>query len=281
MDIYTNNSDILGDYRPQLFATAYKMTQSMAEAEDILQDAQLALLAVNAASISSPRAYLMRTVVNKSINSINKRKLINYPGIDLPEPLTEHKCASISQYDVTYGLLLLLQRLNPQERAVFILRESFDYEYAEIAEILDITTDNCRQIYHRSKERVGKKTSRFNTSAAENRAFSEAFMKAASGELSEFVKMLKKDMIIYSDGGGKVSAAIHPIIGLENCLKFLQGLNAKRGNDLYSTSTSLNGQPAMVFYLKETNAVDTIVLLENEENSISAMYVVRNPDKFF
>lgn len=278
---YSVNAEQFETYRPLLFATTYKMTKSVSDTEDILQDVLADFLNKDVKAITSVKSYLAKSVINRSLTSIDKKKQTHYTGIDLPEPFTEFKYEPVSQYDVSYGLLILLQKLTPQERAVFILRESFDYDNAEIAEALELSPDNCRQLLHRAKEKIETGKVRFKTSAADNQAFSDAFMQAsASGDIAKFIGLLKKDMVIYSDGGGKVAAAINPIYGLENCMKFLSGMNSKRGHELAFNTRSINGHPGIVFYQKETGVTDSVVILAVEDDAVSAMYIIRNPDKF-
>jgi RNA polymerase sigma-70 factor, ECF subfamily len=279
--MFQDNAITFLEYKPLLFVTSYKMTKSYTDSEDILQDVLLDFLDKDLQQITSVKHYLTRSVVNRSLSRIEKRKGEVYPGNDLPEPLPDSRFEQESSYDISFGLLQLLQKLTPTERAVFILKESFDYDYAEIAGILDLTTDYCRQLQHRAREKVGAAKNRYRATAEQNRAFSAAFIRAAtSGDLPQFVSYLKQDISIYSDGGGKVMAAINPIYGLENCLKFLAGIHSKRGHEMYAKSASINGQPAIIYYKRADNAIDTVVVIEQGDDGIEVLYIIRNPDKF-
>jgi RNA polymerase sigma-70 factor (ECF subfamily) len=140
--------------RPRLFALAYKMTKSVVDAEDIIQETFLAIGSLKPGTIKTPEAYLVRVVTNRCLSVLDQRKATYYPGPDLPEPLEDGFVPEATGQDLSYGLLLLLKRLKPAERAVFLLRESFDFEYDLIAEIVETSPDNCRQMLHRAKDKL-------------------------------------------------------------------------------------------------------------------------------
>jgi len=269
------------EFRPLLFSIAYRMTKSIADTEDILQDVYEACLQKNNEAFISIKHYLAKAVINRSLSSIEKRKALQYKGIDLPEPLLVEERSPILQSDVSFGLLTLLQTLTPQERAVFILKETFDFDYTELAELLDLKQEHCRQLLHRSKEKLKTRKVRRRATKQQNEAFAAAFLQASlSGKLEELIRFLKQDVVIYSDGGGKVSAAINPIYGIEHVVKFLWGMQQKRGAELELQIKTINGQPGFVFYDKETGQIDTIAILEEEDGQVAALYLVRNPEKF-
>lgn len=264
--------------RPALFAVAYKMTKSVADAEDILQDIFIRF-SQNETDVQHPKAYWVKTVMNRCLDLLEKKKRIVYPGIDLPEPLFYQQYEALQRYDVSYALLLLLQKLNPVERAVFILRETLNYGYDEIAQTLDLNEANCRQLFHRSKEKMAEPKVRNIPTEEERLSLVDAFMSGATGNVQQLVDYLKEDIVIYSDGGGKVSAARQPIMGRAYCLAFLQGLYAKFGSTFSVEKTWVNGEVSILFRRKEDGAADTIMWADMDGHGISALYFIRNPDK--
>jgi len=213
--------------RPHLFAVAYKMTKSVADAEDIVQDLFLRFASQEDGAIRDPEAYWVKAAMNRCLDLLEKKSRVTYIGPDLPEPLYRERFDEVRQHDVSYALLLLLQKLNPVERAVFILRETLDYGYDEIAGILGLQVANSRQLFHRAKEKITSDQVRHTPSQHERNQLVDAFISGIGGEVESLLSYLKDDIVIYSDGGGKVSAAVKPIIGLMAGKAFLQGLLQK------------------------------------------------------
>lgn len=268
------------EHKDKLFALAYKMTKSAADAEDILQDIFLAFSTQTASGIRNPEAYLVKSVVNRCLSLLEKRKRLVYPGPDLPEPLFQERFQHMHRQDVSYALVLLLQQLNPVERAVFLLRESLDYAYPEIAEVLAIEEENCRQLLHRARKKVAEGKPRYIPSAEESSSFINAFLQVcASGNVQELMKCLQEDITIYSDGGGKVSAAMQPISGRKNCMAFLNGLYQKYGEQLTFKCSAINGENGILLYDKINGHVETVIVLVIVDGQISTLYFIRNPDK--
>jgi RNA polymerase sigma-70 factor (ECF subfamily) len=266
-------------YRSKLWAIAYKMTKSAADAEDIVQDVFLAAGSSGTAIINTEN-YLVRSAMNRCFSLLEKRKHISYPGPDLPEPIFRERFSKVQQLDVSFALTLLLQQLNPVERAVFILRETLDYGYPEIAGILSLTQDNCRQLLHRARVKVkaGKTTS---VTAKDTSPLITAFLQlCAGGNTTELLKVLSEDVKIYSDGGGKISAALNPIHGAAHCIAFLTGIYKKMSGRLSFRTEQINGETGVVFYNKRSGERDTVMVVSFEnEQIISRIYLIRNPDK--
>lgn len=272
-------SENVAALRPLLFSITYKMTKSVADTEDILQDVFYEYSKVQS-KVISPRKYLARSVVNRSLSLIEKKKKVHYPGVDLPEPVIHNKYEFVSDYDISFGLLVLLQKLSPLERAVFVLKESFGYSYEELSEILDISPDYCRQLFHRGRERIHASKTKYPVTNERKEAFATAFIRACTtGNQEDLLRFLKKDITIYSDGGGKALAAPQPIFGIDLCAKFLSTVHRKRRDEgLRLEVTVINGMPGILYYNKEST-LDTATLLEEIDGSIQAIYFVRNPDK--
>jgi RNA polymerase sigma-70 factor, ECF subfamily len=267
-------------YRYKLFTIAYKMTRRAADAEDIVQDTFLMVGSRPLNGIQDVEGYLVRSVMNRCLTLLEKNKHVIYPGVDLPEPLFIERYQQVHAQDVSYALTVVLQTLNPLERAVFLLKETLTYSYPEVADVLSMKEDHCRQLFHRAKEKLADGKLRHIPSAAAADKLTRAFLRIGeTGDLQQLMAVLKEDVAIYSDGGGKVSAARNIIRGREHCLAFLAGLYEKMGAVLTATRTNINGEPGFIFYNKQSGAIDTIMTLAVEEDSVAAIYFVRNPDK--
>lgn len=266
-------------YQPTLFAVAYKMTKNAMDAEDILQDVFLAYSRQEAATIVHPENYLVRAVMHRCLSLLEARRKTIYPGIDLPSPLFQDRFSYIHDSDISFALLILLQTLNPLERAVFILRETFGYSYEEMAAVLALEQDHCRQLFHRAKERIASGKRRHIPAAGQRNALFQAFAEAcASGDTAKLMTCLKEDITIYSDGGGKVAAARVPLTGRTAAAAFLLGIQAKQGASLTFKVTVVNGETGVIFY-NAAGSVDTIMVLSMDADGIHTVYLVRNPDK--
>lgn len=269
--------------RPYLFKIAYNMVGTVEEAEDIVQDVSEKWLKANHQDVENAKAYLGRMAVNQCINRLNKLKAIReqYTGFWLPEPIvTIESTPELPSID--YGLLMLLERLNPLERAVFILRESFSENYSTIADLTGQSEENCRQLLHRSREKI-QYTSSKPVNPEKHRALTEAFLSALyQQDRSALEKILRRDIELYSDGGGKKAAALKPLFGMDKVLKFLFGVT-KLENDKNETYTYkpgfFNGQPAALLYLDSTGELDSAVFVSYDETVISRLHFIRNPDK--
>ncbi len=269
--------------RPYLFKIAYNMIGTVEEAEDIVQDVCEKWLKVNRPDVENTKAYLGRMVVNQSINRLNELKTIreNYTGFWLPEPyITIESNPEFPSID--YGLLMLLERLNPIERAVFILRESFSENYDSIADLTGQSQENCRQLLHRSHQKIHY-TSVKPVNPEKHRALTEAFLSALyQQDRSTLEEILRRDIELYSDGGGKKAAALKPLFGMDKVLKFLLGVTKLESDkqETYSYKPAFfNGQPAALLYSDSTGKLDSAIFTSYDENCISRLHFMRNPDK--
>lgn len=271
---------VFEQYSSTLFAVAYKMTKNAMDAEDILQEVFLAYSRQDAAAIQHTENYLVKAVMHRCFSLLEARKKTVYPGIDLPSPIFQERFSYIHDQDISFALLILLQTLNPSERAVFILRETLSYNYEEIAVILDLTPDHCRQLFHRAKEKIAAGKIRYTPEGPQRNALFQAFMEACSGgDVARLMTCLKEDITIYSDGGGKAAAARVPVTGRTTATAFLLGIYTKRDQELRYEVADINGEPGVICYDVATGAVDTIMLLSMDTTGIHTVYLVRNPDK--
>lgn len=273
---------MLYTFRPYLFKIAYNMTGETEEAEDIVQDVFANWLQRETDAVENPKAYLARMTVNASINRLDelKKKRELYTGPWLPEPYIS-SAPDTDLPDIEYGLLFLLERLNPVERAVFILRESFGEDYETIAELTGQKAENCRQILHRTREKL--KLSVVKPADPEKlKALTEAFLFALHEQNREVLEhILKQDIVLYSDGGGKRWAALKPVSGFEKVVKFLfgiQAVNQEQNVELRYEPAFFNGLPAALIY-KTTGELDAAITLAFDEEGVTTLLFVRNPDK--
>lgn len=266
--------------RPYLFRIAYNMLGTVEDAEDTVQDVFEKW--ITADDVREAKPYLARMTVNRCIRRIDELKKDReaYTGYWLPEPIITFEPDPVPT--IEYGLLRLLESLNPLERAVFILRESFSEEYAAIAEMTGLSPDNCRQLLHRSREKIGRSKAPV-VDPERQRALTEAFLFALQGQdRSTLTDLLRSDIELFNDGGGKRAAALKPLFGLEKALKFLFGimqLPETQDDAFFYKPAFVNGLPAALICRTDTGEVDSMQYCEIDENGIARLLYVRNPDK--
>jgi RNA polymerase sigma-70 factor (ECF subfamily) len=265
--------------RPRLFGLAYRLLGSAQEAEDVIQDAFLRWN--DAESVENPPAWLAKVVTNLSLTRLTSARARReiYVGPWLPEPVltTDDPGDSVAVQDaVSMAMLTLLERLTPTERAVFVLREAFDYSHREIAEILDISEAYSRQVHRRAGIRIGSVDRRFTADRAEQRELVERFLAAAQhGDVAGLEKLLAADVIGTADSGGKAPAARRPIVGRDRLARYVAGGITKFGVDV--ALAEINGGPAILGRLD--GALIGVLVFEIADGQISAVRTVANPDK--
>jgi RNA polymerase sigma-70 factor, ECF subfamily len=277
-------TEIFQEHRPVLFGIAYRMLSSAADAEDILQDAWLKWSAVDVDSIGEPRAYLARIVTNLSINRLRSAAVQreSYVGPWLPEPLVTVADASgeAEQAEaISLAMLVVLETLSPLERAVFILREVFGFPYREIAEMLDRSEASVRQVGSRARNHVQARRPRHDAPADLRRRVTDDFLAAcAGGDLNRVMAMLAPDVTAWTDGGGKIRAALRPLYGSDKVARWLLGVMRTQLPDFAVHPVDVNGRPGLL--VTSAGAVDSVLCDDlAEDGTISAIYLVRNPDK--
>jgi RNA polymerase sigma-70 factor (ECF subfamily) len=282
--------DLFQTHRAALFAVAYRMLGSATDAEDVLQDAWLRFSAAGPEDLRSTKAYLTTIVTRLCLDRLKSARATReeYIGPWLPEPIVTGERSperSLAQAEsVTLAFMVLLETLSPEERAVFLLREVFDYEYAEIADMLDLSSTNCRQLFHRAKERLAERKPRFTAGADEKRPLVERFVHAfGAGNEDELTSVLAEDVGFWSDGGGKVLAAKRPVFGRQAIVNMLVGFRRTApaiGVALESVRleiVNVNDEPAML--MRIDGRLDSVYTMTVEDGAIAAIRVVRNPDK--
>jgi len=273
-------------YRGLLFSVAYRMLGSVADAEDMLQETFIRWQQARDEEIRTPRAFLVTIVSRLCINHLQSARAQReeYVGQWLPEPILTGPGSDpleIVRIDesLSMAFLVMLERLTPVERAVFLLREVFAYEYTEIAVIVSQNETNCRQILSRAKQHVGAMRPRFKTSQSKKRDLLERFFKAtSSGDMGGLVALLASDIVLHSDGGGKGVAALNLIRGIDKAARAALGAFQRLlPKDMDIRLTQVNGDPGIVSYLN--GKPHSVLTIDASEDRIHAVYVVTNPDK--
>ncbi|WP_306358232.1 MULTISPECIES: RNA polymerase sigma-70 factor [unclassified Nocardia] len=230
----TAAADPFVEHRRLLFGTAYRMLGSVADAEDILQDAWLKWHAVDRDSVEHPKSYLVRAVTNLSLNRLTSARATRetYIGPWLPEPLLTGPDSAAEETEtadsVSTAMLVVLETLSPVERAVFVLREVFGYSHGEIAGFLDRPEATVRQIGHRARGHVRSRRSRFDTDTAARSRVTDRFLAACrGGDVNALMELLAPEVTLWNDGGGKVTAARRPLHGPDHVARWLLGVLAK------------------------------------------------------
>ncbi len=262
------------------------MTGSVMEAEDAVQEAYLRWQQASEDEVRSPSSYLSTVVTRLCIDRLRSARVRReqYVGPWLPEPLLGEQAREIeSKADLedtlSMAFLVLLESLTPVERAVFLLREVFGYEYAEIAALVGKSEANCRQISRRARQSVAARRPRFESSPQQEERLMEGFLQASLvGDMEALLAMLSEDVTLYSDGGGKTRAALRPIYGADNVARFLTGILGNIPPDFTVRQTRINGRPGLVGYFGD-GSPQSVVSIEVSEGRIMAIRLVVNPEK--
>jgi RNA polymerase sigma-70 factor, ECF subfamily len=271
--------------RSRLFALAYRMLGSVEDAEDVLQDAFLRWHGTPVETIESPGAWLTTVVTRLALNQLQSARAQRetYIGPWLPEPLVDADAASPDEHaeladSLSIAFLTVLERLSPRERAVFLLRDVFGYEYDEIARIVELSESNCRQIFHRAKHRLDERRKRFAANSDTHRQLLESFARAiGDGDLDGVVALLARDAILWADGGGRIrGAALRPVRGAEAIAQFVIGVRQKIGGGEVS-ARMVNGRLALVAAIG--GVLQRIVSIDVRADGIAGVYVIANPEK--
>lgn len=268
-------------HRARLFALAYRMLGSVHDAEDVLQEAYLRWHGTDVASVRTPEAWLVavttRLAIDRLRRSASERE--RYIGAWLPEPIgtPADRDAEVAS-DLSMALLVLLERLAPEERAAFLLREVFDADYAELARVLDKTEAACRQMVHRARARVRGGRARFTVPVETHERLMERFLAALEADDPEaMLALVAEDATWTSDGGGKVPSARRVIYGADRIIRLLRGLSRKYPGQLRRSLAWVNGEPALLTWLGDHLVSTTSVGTDGER--LVVFYTVLNPDK--
>jgi len=272
-------------HRRRLTGLAYRMLGSVADAEDVVQEAYLRIRGVDPNDIVDLGAYLSRVVTRLCLDQLKSARARReiYVGPWLPDPILDAEAfsaESASDYalDLSVALMLALERLSPLERAAFLLHDVFDQSFDEVAAALDRTPEACRQLAARARAHVRTARPRFQVEPAEGRRIAEAFRQAAvSGDAAALSRLLAKDAVMTTDGGGKRIAALNPIHGSDRIARFFAGLARKQALMVEVHAGTINGLPGFVT-VEPDGGVQTTAL-EIADSLVTAIHIVRNPDK--
>ncbi|MFC4303295.1 sigma-70 family RNA polymerase sigma factor [Cohnella boryungensis] len=278
------------EYKPLLVSIAYRMLGSMSEAEDAVQDVFVSVSKLGGIDIVHPKAYLVKLITNRALNLMKAapRQRESYPGPWLPEPVIELESGDHPQQQVLlrerlgYALLVLLQTCTPPERAVFVLRESFGYDYAEIAAALDKSAAACRKIYSRAAAKIGHRTRAEKEPArdASLDRFVESFAQAInSGRFEPFIHLLTEDAVMLSDGGGVVRAALNPIAGRRRIEAFFNGISGKGSLAGQLRRVRISGQQGLLLLRGDRPPIAFTFEPVEDYAAIRTLYLVSNPEK--
>lgn len=278
--------DIFEAQRPRLTRLAYRMLGSVAEAEDAVQDAWLRWTRADE-DIRDPVGWLVRVTSRLCIDRLRSAKVQReaYRGPWLPEPLIEEMSVDPVERaeDVSVAFLLALERLSPLERAVFLLHDVFDEDYASVAETLGRNEPAVRQLAARARAHVKDSRPRFTVSQEKAAELAAAFMAAAAqGDMTALSSVLAEDAVMVTDGGGKRSASLRPLIGREDIIRLLEGIAWRAGGGAMAWPLSfravrINGYPGVI--MEREDGPMTIAFEPGEDGKLAGIYLVRNPDK--
>jgi len=282
--------DVFSTHRPLLFSIAYRMLGSASDAEDVLQDAWLRYSAADRPAIRSPKAFATTIVTRLCLDRLKSARATReeYIGPWLPEPVLTSEVESPAimvqrTESLTLAFLVLLERLSPEERAVFLLKDIFEYGHSEVARMLGLTEENSRQLLHRAKARLADGRPRLSGTPESRRAVAERFARAfSSGNGSELSALLAADVGVWTDGGGKVAAARHPLLGHDRVLRFLLGLHRSASattemRDVVLRIEDVNSEPALL--IRVGDRLESIFVFSIDGDTVSGIRIVRNPDK--
>ncbi|NUT44551.1 MAG: RNA polymerase sigma-70 factor [Thermoactinospora sp.] len=270
------------ELRPTLLGIAYRLLGSMWDAEDVVQEAWLRWQGVDQAEVREPRAFLTTVVSRLALDQLRSARVKreSYTGSWLPEPVLSSEIGPLDTAElrdtVSFATLHMMERLTPPERAVFVLREAFELPYEQIAEIVETSVANCRQLFRRASVRLAEGSDRFSPSSEEHAKLLEGFLRAASlGDMEALTGFLHDEVISWSDGGGKVRMALKPIAGREQVMRFITGLLRRYALESV-TPVEANGQPAL---LVDMGGRLQLMAFDMRDGLIHDIYTIGNPDK--
>ena len=275
-------------HRPLMFSIAYRMLGSVKDAEDMLQEAFLRYQRTSRSEIVSVKAFLSAVVTRLCINRLTsaQRQRETYMGPWLPEPIlampdepTQGTQRVELHESLSMAFLILLEQLTPLERAVFLLRQVFDYEYPEIAEIIEKDEAACRQLFSRAKKHISENRPRFRTNPKTHREMLERFVAAVSaGEMDGLLQLLSDDVTLWADGGGKTrGAALEPLHGREAVARFVIASPRLAIGPLEPRIVMVNGEPALL--LRAQGQTWLVVMIRVDQTQVREIRIMGNPDK--
>ncbi|MFB4168226.1 RNA polymerase sigma factor SigJ [Virgibacillus sp. JSM 102003] len=281
--------ELYDQYKALLFTLAYQLTGSVADAEDAVQDVFFKAYEAHVEHLDEPKAYLCKMVTNRCLNlqKSARKKREAYVGPWLPEPIRMQESDTLELTVVrrdllSYAMLVLLERLTPTERVVFVLREALGFDYLEIAELLGKRGANCRKLMSRARNKMGISEEETVATEAEELEWVNRFLTSLEqGDVDHLLSLLTEDVMLVTDGGGKVKAFRHPVQKRDLVARFLaaalEGMAPFYQERLHYEITSLNGETSIV--LRSGEETVATICLQLRRGKFARIYVVRNPDK--
>src|SRR3990170_2409970 len=278
-------ADVFTQHRPLLFSIAYRMLGTVMDAEDAVQETYVRWQQAGRDDVRSPKSYLSTVVTRLCIDQLRSAKTQReqYIGPWLPEPLITEETADMDDKlaladSLSMAFLVLLERLAPVERAVFLLREVFDYGYPEIAHIVDKSEANCRQMARRARQHLAEHRRRFHASPQQLEQIAQRFLQAAAGgDMQGLLDLLADDVTLWSDGGGKVAAALNPIYGADKVARFFVGIVKKAPPTFSVRPARVNGGPGFLLY--DGAQPYGVITADVADGKVCGIHIVVNPDK--
>jgi RNA polymerase sigma-70 factor, ECF subfamily len=282
---HDTKAEVFSKRRPLLLSIAYRMLGSVADAEDMAQETFIRWQQTTETEVQSPRAFLVTVLSRLYINHLHSARLRReeYVGPWLPEPLQTPDDGSFRdtrlEESLSMAFLILLERLSPPERAVFLLREVFEYEHGDIARILDLSETNCRQILRRARKHVAQMRKRFDSSPEQHEILARRFLQACSaGDMKALLSLLSSEIVLYADGGGKASAVPRPIDGPDHVARFILGALRKFvPSERIVRIVPINGLAGLVSYFN--GCTGSAISFDVQAGQIRNIYIVTNPEK--
>ncbi|MBW4552203.1 MAG: RNA polymerase sigma-70 factor [Aphanocapsa sp. GSE-SYN-MK-11-07L] len=278
-----NPLNAFNHYRRLLFGIAYRMLGTVSDAEDMVQETYLRWQQTPQTAVQTPKNYLTTTITRLCIDYLRSARVRReqYIGPWLPEPLMMQQDPA-EQVELAESLsiafLVMLERLSPTERAVFLLREVFEYDYPEIAQIVGKSAENCRQILRRSRQHLATERPRFPVSSQQQEQMTAQFLDASThGNLQGLLALLAQDVTLWSDGGGQVAAALKPLHGSMKVARFLLAIQRKSLAASRADLAQVNGQPGVI--VRTGSNIHSVMTFKIVGSSIQTIYIIRNPEK--
>ncbi|SFP29787.1 RNA polymerase sigma-70 factor, ECF subfamily [Amycolatopsis arida] len=283
------DQQVFHQHRNLLFSVAYRVLGTAADAEDAVQDAWIRWSAADRSQVADPKAYLTRIVSNLALERLRstRPKRETYVGPWLPEPILTGGDAAETALDaesVSMAMLVVLETLSPLERAVFVLKEVFDFSHAEIAEAVERSEVAVRQAAHRARKHVRAQRPRFTADRSRQRKVTERFFAAATGgDVNALMELLSPDVTLWTDGGGKVRQAMRPVVGAQTVAAWFAAIGTVtyqgvKPADMNAELVEINGGPGMVFSGPD-RVIATVTFDFDAEGRIIAIHNMANPDK--
>jgi RNA polymerase sigma-70 factor (ECF subfamily) len=273
--------DAFAELRPAMLALAYRITGSRSDAEDIVQDAYLRLRSASPKeAVRSLKAYLATITARLSLNRLRdaKARRDTYPGEWLPEPVATEGDLSFAAADMSFALLVLLERLSPAERVVFVLRNAFELSFAEIADVVARDPTACRKLFSRARERVLAERPRFTVDRERHRNMMQGFVEAVrAADLQKLVSLLDDAAVLRGDGAGRPPANKKPVVGAEAVARFVIAVTRMLPPQVELDEVELNGAPAI--FISGGGRPIVAIMIETDGERILSVFAVANPEK--